>query len=121
MNKMAYEFTEQQKNKIIGNWGNDFYGKILRIIEIYSDKWKLFDFELLKTYDKNMLLHIDIYGANIVSGGNGGYKLIDPKGVIGDPVFETVRFISYYASRYGAGDFDVERIEFAWNVLNDKK
>ncbi|MCL1794562.1 MAG: hypothetical protein FWG34_11920 [Oscillospiraceae bacterium] len=297
---MAHEFTEKQKNTIIEKWGNDFYGKIVRTIEIYSEKWKLSDFELMeyysinailfcksetygdcvlkiggnwqdyefvgeyntlreyngrkyvkvyegdidipngkkvtlmervkpgtrlseepsfekrlavfselynglhiapkkpeiyasytnwiyeavkdceesknalkeidgymrkakdiyleiiKTYDKKMLLHIDIYGANVVSA-SGGYKLIDPKGVIGDPIFETgqfifneccedkiepekagtifdylekslniprdilrkcffietVRFISYYAARYGASEFDVERIEFA--------
>ena len=91
------------------------------------------------------------------------YKLIDPKGVIGDPIFEagqfifnecceekiepekagiifdylekslnipqdilrkcffieTVRFISYYASKYSASEFDVERIKFAEAVMNN--
>jgi streptomycin 6-kinase len=304
---MIYKFTEKQKKAIIKNWGDDFYGKILRDIETYSEKWKLSDFELveyysinailfckselygdcvlkiggnyqdyefaaeyntlrayngrkyvkvyesdidiangkkimlieraipgnrlreektkkkrlavfselfnglhiepenpeiytsyknwiyeavkdceesqndikeiggymqkaqdiyleiIKTYDKNMLLHIDIYGANIVSESSGGYKIIDPKGVIGDPIFETgqyifaeccedkiepenieilfnyfekslnipqnilrkcffietVRFISYYASKYGASEFDIERVKFAWNVVNN--
>ena len=110
-----------------------------------------------------MLLHIDIYGNNIVScNDNGEYKIIDPKGVVGDPVFdigqftfneccensiqpeaaeimfsflekslnipnkilrqsfyiEAVRFICYYASRYGAEQWDVDRIDFAEKVMN---
>ncbi|MCL1859736.1 MAG: hypothetical protein FWF92_10965 [Oscillospiraceae bacterium] len=233
---MIYNFTENQKNKIIEKWGNDFYSKILRDIEIYSGKWGLSDFEFVeyysinfiffcksglygdcvlkiggsiqdyefvaeynmlreyngrkfvkayegdidiankkkvmliercipgkrlaeeksfekrlavfselynglhiepkntgiydsyekwvcdaaeecinsqkdlkemgvqmqkaknifleiyKDYNKQMLLHIDIFGDNIVSD-NGNYRLIDPKGVIGDPVFETGQFI----------------------------
>lgn len=48
--------------------------------------------EMCKEYNKQMLLHIDIFGANIVSV-DGGYKIIDPKGVVGDPIFETGQFI----------------------------
>ena len=114
--------------------------------------------ELCVQYNKNMLLHIDLYGDNIISGGSGGYRIIDPKGLVGDPIFETgqyifaeccedkiepeklgalldyfekslcipqdilrkcfyieaVRFISYYASRYGADDWDAERVAFAY-------
>ena len=135
----------------------------LKEIEKYMRKAKDIYLEIIKTYDKNMLLHIDIYGANVVSDSNGGYKLIDPKGVIGDPIFETgqfifneccedktepekagiifyylekslnipqdilkkcffietVRFISYYAAKYGASEFDVERIKFAKAVMNN--
>ena len=112
-------------------------------------------------YNKNMLLHIDMYGDNIISG-SGGYRIIDPKGLVGDPIFETgqyifaeccedkiepgklralldyfekrlripqdilrkcfyieaVRFISYYASRYGADGWDAERVEFAYKAVN---
>ena len=49
-------------------------------------------FQLCKEYSQQMLLHIDIFGNNIVSAGSG-YKLIDPKGVTGDPIFETGQFI----------------------------
>ena len=133
----------------------------LKEIDGYMRKARNIYSELCKIYDKNMLLHIDMYGANIVSGSNGGYKIIDPKGVVGDPIFETgqyifseccedkiepekieiifdylekslnipqnilrkcfyietVRFISYYASRYGASGWDVERVKFAANIL----
>ena len=36
--KMNYEFTETQKNTIIKHWGNDFYSKILRDVDIYIRK-----------------------------------------------------------------------------------
>lgn len=48
--------------------------------------------ELVRTYSKTMLLHGDIHHYNIISDGDG-YRLIDPKGVIGDPVFDCSRFI----------------------------
>ena len=133
----------------------------VEILSAYIQKAKELYFEMIKIYDKKMLLHIDIYGDNIVSD-NGGYRIIDPKGIIGDPIFETgqyifaeccensiqpenieimfnyleksisipdiilrqcfyietVRFISYYVSRYDASEWDIERIEFADNVLN---
>ena len=115
-------------------------------------------FKLCENYGKKMLLHIDIYGDNIISD-NGDYRIIDPKGIVGDPIFETgqfifneccenkinpenieimcnylensinipgnilrqcfyietVRFICYYVARYGASEFDVERINFAYD------
>ncbi|WP_028608730.1 aminoglycoside phosphotransferase family protein [Paenibacillus harenae] len=44
-------------------------------------------------YSKKMLLHGDFHHDNILLGTNGEYKIIDPKGVIGDPVFDVPRFI----------------------------
>ena len=48
--------------------------------------------EIVRSYDKNMLLHGDLHHENIISDGFG-YRIIDPKGVIGDPVFDCSRFI----------------------------
>jgi streptomycin 6-kinase len=48
--------------------------------------------EIVRTYSRNMLLHGDLHHENILSDGDG-YRIIDPKGVIGDPVFECSRFI----------------------------
>jgi streptomycin 6-kinase len=48
--------------------------------------------ELVKTYGRTMLLHGDLHHENILSDGDG-YRIIDPKGVIGDPVFDCSRFI----------------------------
>ena len=56
------------------------------ILSVYVQKAKDLFFEMIKTYDKEMLLHIDINSDNIVSD-NGGYRIIDPKGIIGDPIF----------------------------------
>jgi streptomycin 6-kinase len=44
-------------------------------------------------YSQKMLLHGDFHHDNILLGGDGGYIIIDPKGVIGDPVFDVPRFI----------------------------
>ncbi|PWV95831.1 streptomycin 6-kinase [Paenibacillus cellulosilyticus] len=45
------------------------------------------------TYAQSMLLHGDFHHDNILLGEDGEYRIIDPKGVIGDPVFDTPRFI----------------------------
>jgi len=44
-------------------------------------------------YSQKMLLHGDFHHDNILLGHNGEYRIIDPKGVIGDPVFDVPRFI----------------------------
>lgn len=66
--------------------------KDLKGILEHVNKAKEICFEICKTYNIKMLLHIDIYSDNIV-GGDGKYKIIDPKGVIGDPIFDTAQFI----------------------------
>ena len=48
--------------------------------------------DLSKTYNKQTLLHGDLHYYNILKSGQG-YKVIDPKGVIGDPVFDLPRYI----------------------------
>lgn len=48
--------------------------------------------KLVKTYGRTMLLHGDLHHENILSDGDS-YRIIDPKGVIGDPVFDCSRFI----------------------------
>ena len=49
--------------------------------------------DICKKYTRNLLLHGDLHHENILKNGNGGYTVIDPKGVIGDPVFDLSRFI----------------------------
>ncbi|RXZ81061.1 aminoglycoside resistance protein [Paenibacillaceae bacterium] len=44
-------------------------------------------------YSQKMLLHGDFHHDNILLGQDGAYVIIDPKGVIGDPVFDVPRFI----------------------------
>ena len=49
--------------------------------------------DICKKYSRNLLLHGDLHHENILKNENGGYTVIDPKGVIGDPVFDLSRFI----------------------------
>jgi len=44
-------------------------------------------------YSQTMLLHGDLHHDNILLGADGRYVIIDPKGVIGDPVFDIPRFV----------------------------
>lgn len=48
---------------------------------------------LWETYPRRVLLHGDLHHDNILLEQNGEYRIIDPKGVIGDPVFELPRFM----------------------------
>lgn len=44
-------------------------------------------------HTQQMLLHGDFHHDNILLGEGGAYTIIDPKGVVGDPVFDVPRFI----------------------------
>jgi len=61
---MNYGLTEIQKNKIIEKWGQDFYSKILKYIDIYSKKWNLSDFEFVEYYSFNAIFFCksELYG-----------------------------------------------------------
>lgn len=50
-----------------------------------------------------MLLHGDLHHDNILLAEDGTYKIIDPKGVVGDPVFDVSRFV--------LNEFDAEPTE----------
>ena len=49
--------------------------------------------DICKKYSRNLLLHGDLHHENILQNEHGGYTVIDPKGVIGDPVFDLSRFM----------------------------
>ena len=55
---MEYNLTETQKDKIIKRWGNGFYEKVLENFDLYSEKWKLIDFEF---YDDIGWHHVTFY------------------------------------------------------------
>jgi len=56
-----------------------------KAIEIYND--------LKKRYNRECLLHGDMHQENLLLNSKGGYTIIDPKGVIDDPVMETARYL----------------------------
>ena len=49
--------------------------------------------DICQKYSRTLLLHGDLHHENILKNENGGYTVTDPKGVIGDPVFDLSRFI----------------------------
>lgn len=63
----------------------DFYFHMKRACDMYD--------ALLPLYGKQTLLHGDFHHDNILQRQNGEYAIIDPKGVIGDPVFDVPRFM----------------------------
>ncbi|MCL2406377.1 MAG: aminoglycoside phosphotransferase family protein [Defluviitaleaceae bacterium] len=48
--------------------------------------------ELWDKYPRRLLLHGDLHHDNILLG-ESGYRAVDPKGVVGDPVFDIPRFM----------------------------
>ena len=63
--------------------------------ELYSYMKRANDIclSVCRSYTKKMLLHGDFHYENILRNRNGSYTIIDPKGVIGDPVFDVPRYI----------------------------
>ena len=49
--------------------------------------------EICRKFPRKVLLHGDLHHENILKNENGSYTVIDPKGVVGDPVFDLSRFI----------------------------
>jgi len=56
-----------------------------KAIELYN--------ELKQRHRKACLLHGDLHQENMLLNSKGGYTIIDPKGVVDDPVMETARFL----------------------------
>jgi streptomycin 6-kinase len=64
-----------------------------RELYLHMKKAKDICLSVAALYPQKMLLHGDFHHDNILLGGDGRYVIIDPKGVIGDPVFDVPRFI----------------------------
>ncbi len=60
---------------------------------IYMNKANDICRSLASTYTRVMLLHGDLHHDNMLRRQDGSYAIIDPKGVIGDPIFDIPRFI----------------------------
>jgi streptomycin 6-kinase len=48
---------------------------------------------LKRKYNRKYLLHGDLHQENMLLNTKGGYTVIDPKGVVDDPVMETARYL----------------------------
>lgn len=65
-----------------------------KIAKDYLDKARQFSEFLLETTTKNVILHGDLHHDNIIyDDSDHGWKIIDPSGVIGDPVYEYTSFM----------------------------
>ncbi|TFE26254.1 aminoglycoside phosphotransferase family protein [Cohnella luojiensis] len=78
---------------------------------LYMKKAKDICLSVSTLYSQKMLLHGDFHHDNILLGNDGEYIIIDPKGVIGDPVFDIPRFI--------LNEFGDETIPDLYKKIND--
>jgi streptomycin 6-kinase len=70
-------------------------------------------------YSQKLLLHGDLHHDNILLGNEGEYRIIDPKGVIGDPVFDIARFIlNEFSSEINMESF--EKINYIISKFEEK-
>jgi len=87
----------------------EFYPHILKAKEIYLN--------LISVYDKKMLIYGNLHSGNILSCENGKYKVIEPVGVIGDPVFDAGKFIFEECCWYGRDLAEPETAEIIIDYL----
>ncbi|UVI33354.1 aminoglycoside phosphotransferase family protein [Paenibacillus spongiae] len=78
---------------------------------LYMKKAKEIYLSVSASYSQKMLLHGDFHHDNILLGRDGEYIIIDPKGVIGDPLFDVPRFI--------LNEFGDERTTEVYKTIND--
>jgi streptomycin 6-kinase len=78
---------------------------------LYMKKAKDVCLSVSNMYSQKMLLHGDLHHDNILLGNDGEYIIIDPKGVIGDPIFDVPRFI--------LNEFDDEITTELYKKIND--
>lgn len=73
----------------------EIIGRQTEYKELYSHAMKAKDIykSVSAEYPEEMLLHGDFHFNNILLNGNGTYTIIDPQGLVGDPVFEISRYI----------------------------
>ncbi|MGG0822263.1 aminoglycoside phosphotransferase family protein [Paenibacillus turicensis] len=78
----VYRITEYMRNR---QDCTDLYLKMKKAKAVFDN--------VSLNYNGEYLLHGDLHHDNILLNQDGAYAIIDPKGVIGDPVFDIPRFI----------------------------
>ena len=61
-------------------------------VGLLDEAYAIYD-GLKQNYNRDCLLHGDLHQENMLLNASGGYTVIDPKGVVDDPVMETARFL----------------------------
>jgi thiamine kinase-like enzyme len=96
------EYMSNRKDK------EEFYLYMRKAREICAD--------ITSLYSQKYLLHGDFHYDNILLGENGEYRIIDPKGVIGHPVFDLPR---YLLNEYGDNKLALpERYQMINKIIN---
>jgi streptomycin 6-kinase len=67
-------------------------GNMEDVLFYLNEALRIYD-ELKQKYNRSCLLHGDMHQENLLLNNQGGYTIIDPKGVVDDPVMETARFL----------------------------
>ncbi len=88
--------------------------KLFKYISMAKD----ISLELNKTYNRTYLLHGDLHHENILLNKNNKYIVIDPKGVIGDPIFETSRYIENEFEFDGEDKYSIDKINHIVDIFN---
>ncbi|MCL2404821.1 MAG: aminoglycoside phosphotransferase family protein [Defluviitaleaceae bacterium] len=89
---------EQGKYPTYHIWLTDIHKKLTAMgnmddMLIYLNKALHIYDELKQKYKRSCLLHGDMHQENMLLNSHGSYTIIDPKGVVDDPVMETARFL----------------------------
>ena len=67
-------------------------GSVSDALFYLNEALRIYD-ELKQRYNRSCLLHGDMHQENMLLNQQGSYTIIDPKGVVDDPVMETARFL----------------------------
>lgn len=82
---------------------------------LYMKKAESICLQISQSYNKKMLLHGDFHHDNILLNNDGNYKIIDPKGVVGDPIFDVPRYI---LNEYEEDISDEKYYEKIYTIIN---
>ena len=90
-----------------------------RTLYLLMEKAKSICSSLCKKYPQKLLLHGDLHHDNLLRGTDNHYKIIDPKGVVGDPIFDIPRFIlnEFYDAETLSYDFYKTHVEKVAKIL----
>lgn len=83
----TYQTWMERIKSTLSNMGglDDVLFYLNKAMEIYT--------ELKQRHNRACLLHGDLHQENMLINAEGSYTVIDPKGVVDDPVMETARFL----------------------------
>ena len=98
LGKLPIPVPGGMKFPTVGDWGKAFQRvreiKGNPLSPIVLDKAERLLAELEASKDNRMLLHGDLHHDNILLDEQRGWLSIDPKGVVGDPLFNAARFLN---------------------------